>query len=422
MKWVLCIFICLLSVPLFASVQVRICDPNTFEAINLTEVMVGSRISLVVNSDANDFWSGGLFIEGQDRAIGRLQAKDKDPNSRDWSGSHFGSSGEGAYVIGWKDSMMWGFDLYPDNFERESGNWFVIDYYAQDEGSCNVGFYDHSYSWTIPDPNVSLTFLNTPTRDLHSDGFVNYADFVVFSSYWQAENCADPNNSCYQADFSRNGSVGLEDVVMFADFWLYGNPGWKPAETSTTTTTTAYVAEPNIVYDVTYAIVDVNSLSEITLEVGQSVVLYIVKSSTYEDTYVFNTEVNISDPNLGSIDNSFFGTAEILATPRSDMFDYIGPGSNQSDGIEFFAASLGAIMLDGDMASFVYTATEPGDVTLNLMNYSSGAKLEPIIIHQFESVVEKLQQIYEESPTLQEKIPEPEWNEFIESVEQSESN
>lgn len=451
MKRLLCIFICLLSFPLFASVQVNPGDPNTLEPINVIEVMVGSSIPLVVYSDSNDFWSGGLFISGNDRAVGQLQARDKDPNTRDWSGSHLPAAGQGAYVLEWKDSVRWGFDMYPDDGPYpddglylyngmssydyasgcQEGNWFVIDYYALDEGQCNIGIYNHKdEDWTVPDPNVSLFFLNTPTRDLDDDGFINFADFAIFSPYWQAENCSNPNNYCHQADFSRNGSVGLEDVIMFADFWLYGTPGWKPPQAASGTDPNT--TDPNIVFDVTYSIVDFNSLSEITLKAGESIRLYITKSSTYETVQIFDMDVAISDPNLGWIDRTpddpnttdIEGTVEILATPRMEFFDYYGPSYNDPNNLELFAASISAPMEDGDMASFVYTAAQTGDVILNLINYYDEvpAELNSITIHQVENIealVEELEQIYDESPELQEQIPESEWNEFIESVEES---
>jgi uncharacterized repeat protein (TIGR01451 family) len=72
-------------------------------------------------------------------------------------------------------------------------------------------------------------------------------------------------------------------------------------------------ADPNIVF----AIKDANDLTEITLPVGQSVRLYLTKETTDEDVYSFYLEANISDPNLGWIDNTEYdpnnpGTAEIL--------------------------------------------------------------------------------------------------------------
>jgi hypothetical protein len=38
------------------------------------DIMVGTRLALVISSDSNDYWSGGLFIAGQERAFGTLTA------------------------------------------------------------------------------------------------------------------------------------------------------------------------------------------------------------------------------------------------------------------------------------------------------------------------------------------------------------
>ena len=99
-------------------------------------------------------------------------------------------------------------------------------------------------------------------------------------------------------------------------------------------------------------------------------------------------EANISDPNLGWIDNTEYdpnnpGTAEILAWPRDTFFDYYGPGYTQPEGIQFCAASFAGPMEDGNLASFIYTATEPGYVILTLVNYDTvPATLEEMIIRQ----------------------------------------
>ncbi len=412
-----------------AGIQLRVCDPNTLEPIDLTEVMVGTDVSIVIHSDANDLWGGGLFIEGQDRALGQLTARAGDPNSPPFSGSCLPAAGPDAYIYEWKDSNIWGFDCYTDIFERTPGNWFVLDYTALEVGTCTVGFYDHDNSWTAADPNLSIDFLNTPSRDLNNDETVNFADFALFAADWNKQ--SDPNdpNLMRAADFSKNGHVGLEDVVMFADFWLWGVPGWKPAEE------VQPPAEPEIVYDVTYSLVcdpnaspftdpntlsDANSLSDITLGIGDSVVIYVDKSSVNNAAVmIFNMDVTISDPNLGSIDSDPNGTAEILVLPRMTAFDSIGPGA-QPEGIAFFAANL-TPMQDGDMASFVYTASQVGDVTLELVNYSEDppAILQTMTIRQVQPVVEMLQQAYNESPDLQQTVPQTEWNAFIESVEES---
>lgn len=430
MKQVLYVLIAIVACSqVSADIQLQVCDPNTLEPLDLTEVMIGTDVSVVVSSDANDLWGGGLFIEGQARAVGQLTARDGDPNTPAFSGSCLTAAGEDAYIYQWKDSNLWGFDCYTDVFERTSGSWFVLDYTALEAGTCTVGFYDHDVSWTAADPNLSIDFLNTASRDLNDDEVVNLLDFSLFAADWDKQ--SDPNdpNLMRASDFSKNGHVGLEDVVMFADFWLWGVDGWKPAEEVVS------ASEPNIVYDVTYSLVcdpnaspftdpntlsDANSLSDITLGVGDSVVIYIDKSSVNDaEVMIFNMDVTISDPNLGSIDNDPNGTAEIFAWPRMTPFDFIGPGA-QSEGIGFFAANLTA-MDDGDMAGFVYTADQVGDVTLGLVDYADDppAILQTMTIHQVQPVVELLQQAYDESSDLQQSVSQTEWDAFIESVEES---
>ena len=479
MKRVFCtLFVILIGSQVFASIQLQVCDPNSLEQINLPEiivgydpntnepnvfldVMAGMNISILVHFDANEveasecIWSGGLFIRDEDRAFGQLTAREGnlrnryyEPDSLDndldydpeyltgqyFIGSCLEAAGPYAYILEWKDSHIWGFDCYTDDFERYPGNWFVLDYQALKPGVCTIGFYDHSESdWAIVDPNLSIRLLITPTRDLEPDTIVNFRDFVIFAANWNQKTDSDDPNQFNPADFSRDGFVGLEDVVMFADYWLWGTPGWKPAEKPVVQQEP--LADP-IVYDVLYSLTcdpnaspftdpntlsDANSLpSEITLEVGDSVRLYIDKSSTYEIVKIFDMDVTLSDPNLGTIDNTDGGTAEILAYPRMEGFDWIGTATEQSEGIGFFAANVEPVW-DGDMASFVYTATQVGTVKVDLISYASwpDAKLKPLIIHQVLPVIPMLQQAYSESPDLQQSVSQEEWDAFIESVEES---
>ncbi len=466
MKRVFCtLFVVFLSSQILASIQLQVCDPNTLEQINLPkinvgydpnthqaidcpEIMVGMNVSILVHSDANGLWSGGLFLEGQDRAFGQLTARDAgpseryydpnstgpDPDSQYFIGSCLDAAGPYAYILEWKDSHIWGFDCYTDDLERYPGNWFVMDYTALKPGPCTVRFYDHSQKdWTLADPNLFIQFQNTPTRDLKPDKIVNFSDFVIFAANWNHQSDSDDPNLFNPADFSQDGFVGLEDVVMFADYWLWGSPGWKLAKEPVAQQDPP--ADP-IVVDVLYSLTcdpnaapftdpntlsDANSLpDEITLEVGDSVRLYIDKSSTYEIVKIFDMDVTISDPNLGTIDNADDGTAETLAYPRMEGFDWIGAAIDQPEGIGFFAANVEP-MWDGDMASFVYTATQVGTVKLDMINYASwpDAELKPIIIHQVMPVIPLLQQAYSESTDLQQSVSQEEWNAFIDSVEES---
>jgi len=145
-----------------------------------------------------------------------------------------------------------------------------------------------------------------------------------------------------------------------------------------------------------YSIVDVYDSNEITMNVGDTVTLY-VNLTTYGDNeiQIFLIEVNISDPNLGSIDNTAYdpnnppgpGTARILASPRTSGFDYWGPGLKQQEGIELLGVNIDGPISDGHLASFEFTCDGEGDVTLDLIDWmSDGGPVYPTLksmtIHQ----------------------------------------
>ncbi|MHC4060078.1 MAG: hypothetical protein ACYSUC_01190 [Planctomycetota bacterium] len=434
------------------------------------DIMVGTRLTLVISSDSNDYWSGGLFISGQDRAFGTLTGRDFDPNTRDWTGSHYQDAGDLARVTAWKDSSIWGFDLYTcyasypvdnnsDSNSTAPGDWFIVDYQAQEVGQCNLGFYDYGTSWD--DPNHYITFTHVPTRDLDSDDLVNFADFAVFASQWATTDCDDPN-WCRGADLDRDSEVDYNDLGLFVEYWLWpptGSDGNEPGEPDQTCPEDA---------NVTYRIVDVNDSNEITIDVNQTVTLYVRMATTQENNVrTFNIEANISDTNLGAIDNRVYypndpnsSTARILAEPRLSWADYCGPGTIQPEGIKLFGTNLDAPISDGNLASFEFTCKEQGDVQLHLINwytYNTDSeevcpKLKSIIIHQEDpnsqqmmdmgteelstttattaeqtattdqqddgdAVLSFLEEIWLEDEAVRESIDEAQWNEFIESVE-----
>ncbi|MCE5186848.1 MAG: hypothetical protein LLF76_12055 [Planctomycetaceae bacterium] len=468
MKWSILVVTCCICAQCPGAVSVSICNPTSLEPYTLSDVMVGTKAAIVIDSNSTELWSGGLFIEGDDRDYGDLLARGKDPNSRDWAQSHLSSAGAGAVVLGWKDSIRWGFDLYTDDVCRQSGKWFVLDYQAAKPGPCTVAFYDHVLSWTMPDPNQSITFMNTPTRDLVPDGIVNWADFNIFSSQWFVHTGNSDPNLLSRADFNMDGDVDLADLCSFADYWLFGIPGWQPPARQ------VIVPQPQPEPQAGYSIRTAEGLDEITIDVGQSVVLYIVKEYG-PGCYVIDLEAQISDPNLGWIDNAVIdpnhpeaSTARILFTPRNTGCDYWGPGQIQPEGIEFVAASLTQPIADGALASFVYTATAPGTVRLNLADYIYIADSQPLFIHQNEpalqmqassqlktasfmdgaafaplssepisetqtalaapaaptmspdEIADVLENIRKDDPQLQQTINDTQWNEFIESVRNSE--
>ena len=433
MRKLLVLILALGAVPIAtAQVALRVCEADGMTPFDGPDIMVGSKLTLIVSSDTGDYWSGGLFIAGQDRALATLSARDSDPNIRDYTDSHYEGAGDMAKVTAWKDSEIWGFDLYGSDVNAVAGDWFIIDYEATDVGNPSVGFYDYSISWN--DPISLLTFHHVPTRDFNRDEIVDISDYVTLAYCWLNENCSEPN-WCGGTDISRDGWVDMVDFALFEKYWLWGVP---PVE------------EPNIIPDVIFGIVDANGFGEITIEVNESITLYVNMDSVEPNGInIFYVEVNISDPNLGSIDNTAYdsGTARILAQPRHEEFDYWGPGIYQEEGIQLFGASIGTPMSDGHMASFVYTCNGAGDVTLDLINWDSSgtAGLEGIIIHQVDpysqqmmsggmgaaeasqllepventdvdELVRRLEQIWLDNEEIREMCSEDEWNEFIDRV------
>ncbi len=200
-------------------------------------VMLGESIKFVISSDSNEYWSGGLFISGQDRTLGTLVGRDLDPNTRDWTGSHFQAAGNSAKVTEWKDSAIFGFDFYTfypkdpnsDPNSTATGDWFVIDYYADNIGDCNIGFYlyDHNANWH--EPNYVITVHNVPTRNFNTDEQVDLLDYSVLASFWMATSCSGPN-WCGGTDLNFDGYVDSYDLGLFAEYWCWGTSTPSVAE------------------------------------------------------------------------------------------------------------------------------------------------------------------------------------------------
>jgi hypothetical protein len=434
------------------AVILKVCEIDGVTPFDGREVMVGTRLTFVVSSDSEGYWSGGLFLSGQNRALGLLSARDSDPNSRDWTGSHYPAAGDFAKVSKWNDSNIWGFDMYTDDSNSMPGDWFVFDYEAIGAGETNVAFYEYDVNWD--GPNYFVNLVQSPTRDFNDDGTVNLLDYSELSFNWLAADCNGPN-WCGRTDITRDGYVDVDDLTSFADYWLWstlyvGPYGPEPPE--------GCQENPNIIF----SLVDDNSLNDITMNVGETITLYVEMKTSARDMDTFQIEVNISGPNLGFIDNTPYdannppglGTARILAEPRSSGFDYWGPSDAQEHGIQFFAANIGSSISDGYLASFQYTSQGSGEVTLELINWSSSGDngelcptLENIVIHQIdpfqqqsmpmsmgmdsmqtssleteplapEDMAEWLEAIWTEND-LSETFSEEEWNAFVESIRES---
>jgi hypothetical protein len=178
------------------------------------DIMTGTHLKIIVDSNANGDWSGGLLIPAAEVSVyGDLYGYGSYPDYQD---SILPNAGEESTVDRSDDDIVGGFFLYA-GLEAIPGDWFIIDYNALSAGTCHVGLYDDN--WSYEDPFYTMSFTQVPSRDFNGDHIVNFADFSLMGLYWGVTNCSDPNG-CGKADFYSDETINFDDLALFVDFWL----------------------------------------------------------------------------------------------------------------------------------------------------------------------------------------------------------
>ena len=222
------VFFCIGSVAA-GEVSTRVCRADGNTPLELADpcipfvyrdVMVGTKLTVIVWSDVNAPWGkdgGCLAIEEQYWDYGILSARDYNETTFDYEGSHFDAAGNEAVVWKCEEPGIDGFYLYSGSTSVEAGDWFIIDYNSISIGDCNVGFYDYNIRWDAP--VYYLSFSHVRTRDFNNDTKVDFKDFAVLASYWQATDCNEPS-WCQGTDLDVDGSVDVNDLMLFCEYWL----------------------------------------------------------------------------------------------------------------------------------------------------------------------------------------------------------
>jgi hypothetical protein len=225
---ILLLFLCMTSQAVRA-VSTRVCLSDGNTPLELADpcipfvyrdIMVGTKLTIIVWSDVNKPWGfkgGGLAIEEQYWDYGILSARGPKVGE-DWTGSHFPAAGNEAAVLKCEESGIDGFYLYSGSTGVETGDWFIIDYTALDINDCNVGFYD--YNMKVDEPVHYLSFTHVPTRDFNNDTEVDFCDYAILASHWQATDCNEPCGWCEGADLDIDGNVDSNDLMLFCEYWL----------------------------------------------------------------------------------------------------------------------------------------------------------------------------------------------------------
>ncbi|MHC4436884.1 MAG: GLUG motif-containing protein [Planctomycetota bacterium] len=88
----------------------------------------------------------------------------------------------------------------------------------------DVGW-DFLNTWTICDGmNYPVLLWQIPAADFLCPDGVNFIDFAFFASHWLDGMCNAANYYCEGTDLDHSGSVGFNDLEIFAENWLTGIP------------------------------------------------------------------------------------------------------------------------------------------------------------------------------------------------------
>lgn len=188
-------------------------EPN-LPYIIYPDIMVGTKLTIIIWSDVNEYWENGgsLVLEEEDmNTVGNIYGR----------GCEFGECPNsilpdaGAWAVVYEAYLDPGFEIYGGE-EPNAGDWFIFDYNALDIGDCNIEFYDNVFE---PNLACTLVFHHVRTRDFNGDTTVDFFDYAMLASHWQVTDCNDPD-WCQGADLDISGSVDVNDLMLFCEFWL----------------------------------------------------------------------------------------------------------------------------------------------------------------------------------------------------------
>jgi hypothetical protein len=205
------------------------------------DIMVGTRLVLIVRSDTAAYWRGRLQLSSDDAQYATLSGRGytaTQPGStvlyRNYLGSCLASAGGKALVRSVTNAMGTGFEFSTTVAGASTGTpptvageWFVIDYRAQQAGACDVALYDLDVNFYVP--IQMLSFAHVPSRDFNGDALVNFQDFALLASHWDSAMSPDPNGPEAAFDLDGNARVDFRDIARFSEYWLERTDCSKPA-------------------------------------------------------------------------------------------------------------------------------------------------------------------------------------------------
>jgi len=202
-------------------------DPNV--PFVYRDIMVGTKLTIIVSSDLARNWTGKLHVEEAERDRGSVSTMDHNDVTATRHGSIFEAAGEDAWVQRFENPSQAGVTMDAMGLVM-AGDWFIFDYDATNVGNCRVEFSEVVWQPVVNFDPINppeteeillqeLVFSHVPTRDFNSDTKVDFIDFAMIAEFNGITNCADLNG-CEGIDLDHDGDVDCDDLMLFAEYWL----------------------------------------------------------------------------------------------------------------------------------------------------------------------------------------------------------
>jgi len=163
----------------------------------------GARIRGYLNPVTSGSYS--LWI-ASDRESELVLSMDSNPENIAWV----------SYVVDYTDPCEW--DKYPT--QQISSALLVAGqkYYIEVRHKAGTGNDNIAVAWE--GPCISRQIIDGVYL---SPCCLKFTDFANFADQWNRTDCDANNDWCSGSDFSRDGTVGIDDLAAFAENWLVGN-------------------------------------------------------------------------------------------------------------------------------------------------------------------------------------------------------
>lgn len=192
-------------------------DPN-YPSV-YSDIMVGTKLAIVIQSDADKSWQGQLLFSVDDSRYFSLDGRGY---SEKWfyEGSCLPPAGRNARAWDFEEAGVRGFQFKTSVLPPAPGDWFILDYRAEQVGSCSLSLYDYDPGVSANVPVETLFLTHVPSRDFDNNTAVDFEDFAVLASHWRTAVTPDPNTVEIRYDLNSDGLVDVGDLTLFSEYWL----------------------------------------------------------------------------------------------------------------------------------------------------------------------------------------------------------